>query len=591
VRIRRWAGAAIALCVTLSACSSSGGDAGGTTGVGTSGAGNSSAPGTAGGSTSPSDGASPSDGGASPSDGSASPSTGAPSQSGGIVQTTLDQDVTTLLPMDSNVADNIAVLDVVYDGLVRYDPKTKEPYNYVAEDISAKDNTVWTIKIKSGLKFQNGEPVDADAFARAWNYAAYGPNAVANNYFFERVVGYDKTQGETDDDGKVTKEPEAKTLSGLKVVDPTTLQVTLNAPFAGFSTMLGYTGFFPVAKACLADVKACAIKPIGNGPFKVDQWQQGVKLTLSKWTDYTLKETPNYSGIVFTEYKGDSSWADFQAGTIDFGAPPPSEVGAAESDPDLQARKVSGPGAALVYIGFPLYKGAPFNNIEFRKAVSMAIDRESIIKAVLPGQAVPATSWVVPDGVPGGVANTCEWCKYDVAAAKQALAAAGGWPAGKKLTISLGKDDTQTQYFKAIGDQLKANLGIDYTLDPTPDFFKRRTARDFDGIYRNNWFPDYPLNENYLAPVYASGDAKKGNTNFGYYNADFEKSIKAGDSAADIGAAVSKYQEAEKVLAKDFPTVPVSFSLNVSYFSERVDNVVLDPFSGAVKLRLLNYKG
>ena len=122
------------------------------------------------------------------------------------------------------------MLDIVYDGLVRYDPETTEPYPYVAESIDTTDNQVWTITIKPDLTFQNGEPVDAAAFARAWNYAAYGPNAMANNYFFERIQGYDEMQGETDDDGNVTVEPAADTLSGLKVVDDLTLEVTLNAP-------------------------------------------------------------------------------------------------------------------------------------------------------------------------------------------------------------------------------------------------------------------------------------------------------------------------------------------------------------------------
>jgi len=512
-----------------------------------------------------------------------------------VVHSSLNQDVNTLLPMDSNVGDNIGVLDVIYDGLVRYDPKTTKPYNYVASDISTSDNTTWTIKLNPGLTFQNGEPVDAAAFVRAWNYAAYGPNAMQNNYFFERFTGYDKMQGEyeKDDNGnvKVTKQPETKELSGVKAVDATTLSVKLTGPFAGFSTMLGYTGFFPVAKACLADVKACAIKPIGNGPFQVDKWDQGVKLSASKWADYKGKETPNFDQIVWTEYKGATSWPDFQAGDLDFGAPPPAEWAAANNDADLSSRKIVQPGAALTYLGFPLYKGAPWTNIEFRKAISLAVDRKSIIDQVLPGQAVPADSWVVPGGVPGGVAGTCQWCHFDPAAAKAALQKAGGWPKGKVLTIHLGQDDTQQQYFKAIGDQITLNLGIKYVLDPTPDFFSRRSARDFTGAFRNNWFPDYPLNENYLAPVYASGDPKKGNTQFGYYDAKFEKAVSGGDRAANIDEAVAKYQQAEKVLAADFPTVPLSFSQNVTFYSDRVDNIVLDPFSGAVKLRLLNFKG
>lgn len=511
-----------------------------------------------------------------------------------VVKLVLNQDVDTLLPMDSNVGDNIGVLDVIYDGLVRYDPKTSKPYNYVAQDISTKDNKVWTIKIKDGLTFQNGEPVDAAAFARSWNYSAYGPNAMANNYFFERIDGYEPMQGEYDKDdaGKVTvtKEPTAKELSGLKIVDPLTLQVTLTAPFAGFSTMLGYTGFFPVAKACIDDVKGCTTKPIGNGPFRVDQWDQGQKLTASRWDGYTLAESPAFAGVEWTEYAGKSSWPDFQAGDIDVSSPPPALWAQANADPDLTSRKVESPGAALTYIGFPLYKGKPYDNIEFRKAISMAIDRKTIIDKILPGQAVPATSWVVPDGVPGGKAGTCEWCKFDPAAAKAALAKAGGWPAGQTLTIHLGRDETNEQYFKAIGDSIKLNLGINYKLDPTPDFFDRRSARGFTGIFRNNWFPDYPLNENYLAPVYGGGDAKKGNTNFGYYDAKFEQAIKAGDAAPTLDEAVAKYSEAEKVLAADFPTVPVSFSQNVAFYSERLDNVVLDPFSGSVELRQLKIK-
>ncbi|WP_370618091.1 peptide ABC transporter substrate-binding protein [Mumia sp. Pv 4-285] len=507
------------------------------------------------------------------------------------VKLTLSQDVDTLLPMDSNVGDNISVLDVVYDGLVRYDPKTTKPYNYVAEDISSTDNTVWTIKIKDGLTFQNDEPVDADAFVRAWNYAAYGPNAMANNYFFERFAGYDEMQGEyeEDDEGNVTvtTEPTAKELSGLKVVDPQTLEVTLNGPFAGFATMLGYTGFFPVAQECIDDVEACAVKPIGNGPFEIEEWDQGQSLSAAKWDDYSLEETPDYGRIEWVEYSGDSDWADFEAGDVDASFPPPAEWQAAVSDPDLSSRMVEGPGAALTYIGFPMYLGKPFDDIEFRKAISMAIDRDTIIEKVVPGRFVAADSWVVPDGVPGGVAGTCEFCTFDPAAAKAALAKAGGWPKDKKLIIHLGEDEESEAIFKAVGDSIQLNLGIPYELDPTPDYFDRRSARDFTGIMRANWFPDYPLNENYLAPVYASGDPKLGNTSFGYYNADFEALIKEGDSAPDLESAVTKYQEAEKVIASDMASAPVAFSRNVMFYSDRLDNVVLDPFSGEVKLRQL----
>ena len=312
-----------------------------------------------------------------------------------------------------------------------------------------------------------------------------------------------------------------------------------------------------------------------------------MSLTASKWADYTLDETPNYDAIEWTEYAGASSWPDFLAGDLDTSDPPPAELAAAEADADLQSRYVERPGAALTYLGFPLYLEGPWQDIEFRKAISMAIDRQGIIDALFPGQGVPADSWVVPGGVPGGEAGTCEWCTFDPEAAVAALEAAGGWPEGETMVISLGQDETNEQYFKAIGDSIQATLGIPYELNPTPDFFANRSDRAFTGPFRNNWFPDYPLNENYLAPVYASGDAENGNTNFGYYNADFEAAIAAGDPAATLEEAVAHYQEAEAILAADFPTVPLSFGVSSVYYSERLSNVVLDPFSGATKLRLV----
>ena len=158
---------------------------------------------------------------------------------------------------------------------------------------------------------------------------------------------------------------------------------------------------------------------------------------------------------------------------------------------------------------------------------------------------------------------------------------------GEVLTIHLGEDATNEEYFRAIGDQIRLNLGIEYELDPTPDFFSRRREQDFTGIFRNNWFPDYPLNENYLAPTYVgSGEAQ-----FGYTSEAFNAAIEAANNAPTLDEAIAGFQEAEAILNKEFPTAPLSFSTANTFYSENVDNVVVDPFSGYTKLRLLEYVG
>lgn len=509
------------------------------------------------------------------------------------LETWVSQDMETLFPGDAGSYDNISVLDVVYDGLVRYDPETTEPYNYVAESIEPNDdNTVWTITIKPDLAFQNGEPVDADAFARSWNYTADGDNGLYSNYFFGIVEGYDEMQPETDADGNITAPGAADELSGLKVVDDLTLEVTLGSPFAGFATMLGYTGFFPVAQECLDDVESCRTQPIGNGPFEVTDWQQSQELTAKKWADYPLEETPGYDAIHWTEYAAGETagWADFRSGDLDLSFPPTAEVAAAANDPELSERYVEQPGSALTFLGFSGYTDGPWDDVEFRKAISMAIDREGIISSLGSGQAIPADSWVVPGGVPGGEAGTCEWCTYDPAAANAALEKAGGWPDGEKLQISLGDDDAEVEFFTAIGNSVEEVLGIPYELNilSSDDYFTTRAAQEFDGMFRNNWFPDYPLNENYLS-FYASGAPGAGH--WGWYSEKFEDKLDDAAAAPTLDDAVVLYQEAEAILAEEFPTIPFLWSFSATYYSERLDNVVLNPFSGAPILRGIEVTG
>src|SRR4029079_11080840 len=97
---------------------------------------------------------------------------------------------------------------------------------------------------------------------------------------------------------------------------------------------------------------------------------------------------------------------------------------------------------------FPLYLEGPWQDVQFREAISLAIDRQGIIDALMPGQAVPADSWVVPGGVPGGEAGTCEWCHFDPEAAKAKLEAAGGWPEGQTLGMRPGRKPHRGDDFK-----------------------------------------------------------------------------------------------------------------------------------------------
>ncbi len=155
-----------------------------------------------------------------------------------------------LLPGNTHETSGAQVMAALYTPLIDYDENNK-PFEVGAESVSSTDNKTWTIKLKSGWTFHNGEAVNADSFINSWNYTAYGPNKQDNGYFLTRVEGYADLNPT---DANVT--PTTKTLSGLKKVDENTFTVTLSEPFSEFKAMLGYTAFYPLPKAAFQDPAA-----------------------------------------------------------------------------------------------------------------------------------------------------------------------------------------------------------------------------------------------------------------------------------------------------------------------------------------------
>ena len=178
------------------------------------------------------------------------------------------------------------VLCTIFAGLLAIDPETNEQVLGVAESIEGSpDAKVWTVKLKEGWKFHNGEPVDAESYIRAWNYSAYGPNATQTGFFFSPVKGYEDLQAPEEDP---KADPKSKELAGLKALDDQTIQITLSEPFSQWPLVMSYTpAFAPIAKACLEDLKTCQEQPIGNGPYQIKgKWEHNKSITVERYEYY-----------------------------------------------------------------------------------------------------------------------------------------------------------------------------------------------------------------------------------------------------------------------------------------------------------------
>ena len=131
-----------------------------------------------------------------------------------------------LIPQNLNDPCAGGILEALFTRLVDFDFKTHQPVNALAASITSPDAQTWTIKIKDGYTFHNGEPVTAQSFVDAWNWGALQSNHAFNSFFFSPIQGYaDLNPGEG-------QEPATKTMSGLEVIDRLTFRVTLLAPFS-----------------------------------------------------------------------------------------------------------------------------------------------------------------------------------------------------------------------------------------------------------------------------------------------------------------------------------------------------------------------
>ncbi|GAB3644549.1 ABC transporter substrate-binding protein [Glycomyces tarimensis] len=506
---------------------------------------------------------------------------------GGIVNMQIGE-VRSLIPGGSGESEGFRIMKNVYEGLVYYDAETGEPDNLVAEEITSEDNQTWTIRIKEGLTFHNGEPVDANAFIRSWNRTAYGPNALPLNYFFATFAGYEEMNPEPLPeeewaDPEVPEFPEVETteLSGVTAVDDLTIEVELAQPFIGFPTMLGYEAFFPVAQECLDNTDACEDQPIGNGPFMFEEpYSIESGGTAVKWEDYQTADQPSIDGVQWHVYlEGNDCWADFLTGDIDVCRPTAADYEQAVNDEELAERRIVQDGTSIAMLAYPLYDET-FEDVNLRRALSVAIDREGVLNVIGADRFNPFDSWV-PESILGGGRSACgEYCTYDPDLANQLLEDAGGWPEGEPLRIWVNDSGDNLDIFRAIGDSISETLGIEYELVPMEwtDFLASREGHDLDGPFRSGWGPDYNLNENYLTPIYGGGASVNDQ---GYESEEFSAKIAEAGTAETIDEAIELYAEAEEILAQDMPSAPV-FVEQISYFySERVDNVIVHPiYSG-----------
>lgn len=475
-----------------------------------------------------------------------------------------------LIPTDTNEVGGGRLLDIIFAGLYYYNAKG-EPVLDVAESVETKDAKVYTVKLKADQKFTNGDPVDADSFVNAWKDGAKFSNARKGASWFANIEGFDDTK---DSD-----------LTGLKVIDDTTFEITLKTAQSDFPLQLGYSGFYPLPKSAFdAEGKVTnefGQNPIGNGPYKVADkgWTHKVKIELVKNDEYKGDREAKNGGLSVIFYDSfDAAYADLQGGNLDVLDTLPDSAYATYKD-DLGDRWINQPAAIFQSFTIP-ERLEHFSGEEGqlrREAISLSINRPQITDKIFSDTRTPAVDWSSPviNGFSDSL-NGKDVLDYNPKKAKELWAQADKIsPWSGSFQIGYNADGGHQGWVDAVTNDIKNTLGVEASGAPNPlfgDFRQSISDRSIKTAFRSGWQADYPGLSNFLLPIYKTGaSANDGD----YSSPEVDKLLAEGVAAPDVDAANKKFHAAEEILFKDLPAIPLWYQNAVGGYSEAVDNVTI----------------
>jgi len=450
-------------------------------------------------------------------------------------------------PPNCYESEGIQVIRQVFDGLVKYDPKTLETVPAMAESWNISDDgLVYTFYLEKGVKFHSGREVTAEDFVYSWTRAVLKENATILGYHLEPIVGYDECVEGT-----------ADTLAGVKALDDYTFEVTLKYNYGEFINTLGHVVFFPVAKEDIEEYGDLYTEHInGNGPFKFVEWKHDQYIELVRNDDYWGDKAYLDSAKFVIYADENTAFLDFKAGNLERADIPVGKVESTISDPKWKDCVIIKPTLSVNYWGMIVHSEPFKDNLALREAICYAVDKQNMCEVLSEGVHFPATG-VVPEGIPGFQENAIEYT-YDPEKAKEKLVEAG-YPDGEGLpTLSLGINigaghEIYAEAFQADLKEIGINIEIgEYEWGTALEKMKKGEIN----FFRLGWLADYPIMDNFLFPLFYS-TAYDNYTQ--YNNPEVDELLLKARQTIDKEERIATYREVERMILKDAPCALVWF--------------------------------
>lgn len=475
-----------------------------------------------------------------------------------------------------NVQENqgMQVCNALFDALTTYDGQQGKLIGKAASSWEAnEDATEFTFHLREGATFHNGEPVTAQSFVYAWNRLCSpltdpeNPSVVS--YHLSMVEGYDD----------VVAGVKGATLN-MEAKDDYTLVVHLSFSYADFPYVVSHLATAPVPESAASDMATYQWAPVGNGAFKMDgKWESGQYIKIVR-NDAYWGDKAHIDGVDFKILLDiDTAYLEFEAGNLDNTQIPNGRISAVAAQygvaPDGYTANpgeetLLGPEDSIYYLTCN-NQDKIFSNAHMRKAVSYAIDRQAICDTIFEGTRVPADNFITP-GIAGYEAGAWEAAKYDVAAAKEEIELAKKDLGVDSFSIILNCNSGSGH--EDIMQLIMANLkeiGVEAKMEAVEwaSYLQKLQDGDYQ-IGRLGWIADYPIMDNYLYPMFYTGN---GDNRSQYSNPAVDEALSAARAIVDDAERIAALQKVNRMIAEDFPVIPLMLYRHTIVCSNRVNNL------------------
>ena len=464
------------------------------------------------------------------------------------------------------------IITALLEGLVTYS-ESGEIAPGVAEkwDIS-DDGLVYTFHLRENAKWSNGEPVTAEDFVLSFKRILTPSLGAEYSYKLYHLVG-----AEDYNTGKLTDFSQV----GAKALDGRTLRLTLNRPVPFLLESMNHYAWFPVhmptvAKFGGADRKGSAwTRPgnfVGNGPFILSERKPNQKIVATRSHTYWDRAAVKLDAIEFYAIdNSDTEEREFRTGRLDYAySLPLSKIETYRRDnPDAYR--------ATPYYGTYFYRlnvtKKPLDDKRVRRALALAIDRESIIKNILrdAGQ-TPAYNYTPASEKFTSTARIAG----DLAEAKRLLAEAG-YPDGKgmpSVDILFNTSESHRTIAEAIQQMWKTRLGVNATIQNQEWKVYLDTTQTLNyQISRAGWIGDFNDPHTFLDMWVTGG----GNNQTGWSNAEYDRLLRSALASKTEADRMEVYQKLEAILADEVPVIPIYFYTRIYAISPKVKHWISNP--------------